>query len=903
MPDWKPEIRRRLANLKLEPTREAEIIEELSQHLDDRYQEMRAKCATDEGAARTALAELSENDMLQRELRRVERPAPVQVVVLGARGGNVFLDLWQDLRYSARMLRKSPGFSFIAVLTLALGIGANTAIFSVVNTVLLRPLPYPDSDRLVRLWVNLHRPGLEESVSSAPELIDYRAESRSFERIAGYTWRGFNLTGDDAPERIVGARASTDLFPLLGVSPVLGRWFLTEEERPGGDTVVIVSYGLWQRRFGGDPDIVGRTLLLDGKPFTVVGVMPAGFEFPFRDISVWQPLAFDDEEINERGSHGFEVIGRLRPDVTLPQAQAEMNSVSDRLRARYPGDYTEGLGLTLLPQHQQMVAKIRPTLLLLLGAVAFVLLIACANVANLLLARGSSRQREIAIRQALGANRSRIVWQLLTESLVLALSAAVLGVLLALVGIHWFIALEPEAIPRLSEITIDVGVLTFTLALSALTTVLFGLVPALQISGVKPNEWLKENGRSASHGRRRLRVRGALVIAEVALALILLAGAGLMIRSFMHLQSVNPGFAAENRLTLRLVLPQTKYPEGYQKRAFFERLIAQIEGLPGVRSVGAVTDLPLANIRNDRGISIEHRTGMSGGPTDSQVPVDYIVTSSGYFEAMGITLMRGRRFEPEDEEDTPGVIINETMSRTLWPNEDPLGQRIRLGNLQTPFPWLTIVGVITNVKHLGLDAETKPEMYVPYRQRRLPAFPVGAMFLVVQTAADPHDLIPALRREVLALDGDQPIVNIATMEERLAKSISQRRFNLLLLTIAATFAFVLAVSGIYCLMSWSVVQRTHEIGIRAALGAQRRDILKLVVGQGMTLAIIGVAIGLAGAFALTRLMQTLLFSVSATDFTTFAGVSLLLIMVALLACYLPARRASRVDPSAALRCE
>ena len=393
------------------------------------------------------------------------------------------------------------------------------------------------------------------------------------------------------------------------------------------------------------------------------------------------------------------------------------------------------------------------------------------------------------------------------------------------------------------------------------------------------------------------------MVAEVALALVLLTGAGLLIRSFMRLQSVNPGFEAENRLTLRLVLPQTKYPEGHQKRAFFERLIAHIEGLPGVRSVGTVTDLPLADIRNDRGISIEHRPGMAGGPTDSTVPVDYIVISSGYFQAMGITLLRGRTFQLEDEGETPGVIINEVMARTLWPNEDPLGQRIRLGNLETSFPWMTIVGVMNNVKHLGLDAETKSEMYIPYQQRRLPAYPVGAMFLVVHTASDPHDLITAVRREVLSLDRDQPMVNIATMEERLAKSISQRRFNLLLLTIAASLACVLAVSGIYCLMSWSVVQRTHEIGIRAALGAQRRDILRLVVGQGMTLAIIGVAIGLAGAFALTRLMQTLLFSVSATDFATFAGVSLLLSIVALIACYVPARRATRVDPIVALRCE
>jgi putative ABC transport system permease protein len=805
------------------------------------------------------------------------------------------------------MLLKRPGFTIVAVITLALGIGANTAIFSVVNGVLLRALPYPEPQQLLMVWSN--RPGLQaqtdltDSPVSAADFVDWRNQNQAFAQLAALHTRALNLTDRGEPELLGGIRASANLFSLLGVEARLGRTFLPEEDQPGS-RVVLISHGLWQRRFGADPKLVGQTLTLNDESHTVVGILPPDFQFPRRGelpagyqfprrVEVYLPLALTPDQAGNRGRHYLAVVGRLKPQVTIRQAQAEMDGLAQRLQQQYPQSNT-GKGVRLAALHEQVVGKARPALLVLMGAVGFVLLIACANVANLMLARAGARRKEMAIRAALGAGRGRIIRQLLSESVLLAIVGGGLGWFLALWGVELLLAVGPSNLPRLEEVGLDHGVFIFTLLISLATGLLFGLAPALAASRLDLNEALKEGTRGSavggSHHLRRL-----LVVAEIALSLVLLIGAGLLVRSFSQLLSVDAGIDTRNVLTLDILLPRAKYA-GPQQTAFFEQVVERVRSLPGVESAGAVYPLPLSGGQEGAGFSIEGQPPPAPGELRTAGPR---WVSPDYFKVMGISMLRGRAITAQDGGDAPRVVvINEAMKRRFWPNEDPLGKRISFLTTDGTPDWREIVGVVKNIRHTALDSEPQPEMYFPFSQ-----FPLPFMTIVVRTASDPLSLVPAARNQVMAVDKDQPISNIHTMEELLAISVSQRRFNMLLLITFAVVALALASVGIYGVMSYTVAERTHEIGLRMALGAQRRDVIRLVISQGMMLAGIGVGIGLVCAFAMTRMMSSLLFGVGATDPLTYALIAALLSSVALLACYLPARRATKVDPMVALRYE
>ncbi|HKS08485.1 MAG TPA: ABC transporter permease [Pyrinomonadaceae bacterium] len=807
--------------------------------------------------------------------------------------------LWKNLIYSLRMLLKRPSLTIVAVIAIALGIGANTAIFSVVNKVLLQPLPYEQPQQLVMLASEARNQALDGRGSfSVPDFVDVQQQSKTLEYVATYQRSGTIATEGGEPERLIGAAVSADYFPLLHAKPVLGRVFTRDEDKPGASQVIVLSYSLWQRRYGGDPNIIGREVNLGGKT-TVVGVLPANFKYPISDDpqDYWEPLLsaswLTKEAREERANHFLSVIGRMKPGVTVEQTKADLDLLSRQIEQQYPKSNTNVM-FNAVSMHEDLTREYRGALLVMLGAVGLVLLIACANVANLLLARAAARQKEVAIRMALGASRRRIISQLLTESLLLSLAGGVLGLLLASWGIKLLVAYGPADVPRLHEVSLDRYVLFFTFLVSMLTGVLFGLVPALQASRPDPGNTLKQDGRGLSHGGRN-RVRSALIVSEVALSLMLLVGAGLLINSFWRLLRTDAGFDPRGVLALDIPLSRTKYTTNEQRSAAFEQLIGRMKTLPGVRDVSVTSNVPLTDMDVELSFQIEGRAPNKPG---EEPTADYTIIGTDYFRTMNIALERGRVFTNQDAPNSPSVlVVSDAFVKRYFPNEDPIGRRIVFdGSDKTA---REIVGVVADVKRNGLDVAVEPELYLSHLQE-----PERRLNLLIRTdARDASQLTPAARAEIKAFDSNQIIWRAQTLEELLGTSVAPRRFNMFLLGIFASVALVLAAVGLYGVMSYSVSWRTHEIGIRMALGAKRADVLRLVIRQGMTMTLIGLAIGLVGAFALSRVIAGLLYGVSPKDPLTFAGVSIVLLAVALLACLLPARRATRVNPIVALRSE
>jgi putative ABC transport system permease protein len=803
--------------------------------------------------------------------------------------------LLQDLRYGARMLMKKPSFTLIAVLTLALGIGANTAIFSVVNAVLLRPLPYPESARLMQIFQNNPETASGRGGYGNADFQALRERNQSFEKIAAVSpGNRYSLTGSGAPEQVVGAAVTAEFFDMLGVRPQRGRTFLAGEDKPGSPRTVVVSHGFWEKHLSSNPDAVGQTVTLNNESFTVIGVMAQDFRFTaFGPAELWAALQLDPPRA--RPPYFLRVIGRLKPGVSGEQAQAEVSSIANQTQRQYPNSQPRVARAE--PFKRAIVGDAQLSLSVLLGAVFFVLLIASVNVANLLLARATEREREMAVRMALGAGRLRLIRQALTESALLALLGAALGWLLAQWGVGLIVALSPENLPRFDEISVDGRVLGFTLLMTCFSGLVFGLAPALQSWQVDLNTTLKEGGRSGAEGFRRNRLRKLFIVSEFALALLLLIGAGLMIRSFLRLQRVAPGFTPDRVLTAQIVLPQSSYREAARVGAFQRQLLQRVQALPGAQSASVSMALPpdLLIMRNPFAVE-----GQTPSPGQSLPLAQQLLVSPDYFRTLGIQQRAGRAFTDADDASAPQVvIINEALARQYFPQQDPVGKRLQTGDYSPTGPWLTIVGVVADVKYSGLNEAAQPTLYTSFQQNLW----WRSMYLAVKADGDPLGLVNSVRNEVWALDRDLPVSQIKTMDQLMSDAVAEPRAYTLLLGIFGAVALLLAAIGIYGVMAYAVTQRTREIGVRVALGAQSADVLRLVVGAGMKLALLGMAIGLLAAFAMTRLMSNLLFNVSATDPITFALIALLLMGVALLACYLPARRATKVDPMIALRCE
>ncbi len=819
--------------------------------------------------------------------------------------------LARDFAYAVRMLAKSPGFTLAAILSLAIGIGANTSIFSIVNALLLRPLPYRDADRLVILWNRSPGLNITQDWFSTAQYFDIKTGHHGLEQVAIAIGGNYNLTSKGEPERVGTIRVSSNLLPMLGQAAALGRVFSPDEDSAGKPATAVLSYGMWLRHFGADPKMIGKSVTLNGVPYEVVGIMPRAFSLP-REVlptldgaeqaDILLPLPMPVDAAQNRDHEDYNIMGKLRPGISVAQAQAEMDTITARLRHDYPQTYPPNGGLTfgIVPLLEQVVGDARPTLFVLLGAVGFVLVIACANVANLLLARAVARQKEIAIRTALGASRFRIVRQVLTESVLLSLSGGACGVVLAFWSLHWIHVFGPKSVPRINDIGIDRVALVFTFVLSVISGAVFGLVPALRVSRFDLHATLKDTNRgtagaSAVWGRGH-NMRRMLVISELALCVMLLIGAGLLIRSFIYLEKVSPGLNPDKVLTLELTMSGPKYADPKVVVATYHQLWSRLESLPGVTASGAVTSLPLSQMFAWGPITVE---GRIPPPGENFINADQRVVGGHYFEAMEIPLRSGRFFNEHDTPTSPKVVvIDEYMAQQLWPNQDPIGRRIHYGGITDKSPWETVVGVVGRVKQYTLDSDSRIALYLPQTQ-----YPTRAMNVVLRSGADPATLAPAVKQQIHELDSDLPLYNVRTMNQRLEESLAQRRFAMLLLTLFAGVALALAVIGTYGVMSYLVNQGTREIGIRIAMGATRGTIERLIVWKGLALALCGVAIGTTGAFAVSRLMRSLLFGVSPFDPLTFVAISLLLTLVTLLASYIPARRVAQMDPIVALRDE
>ena len=901
-PNWKQIARERLAALRLPPEREIEIVEELALHLESVYEEALADGLSEtEAEARTVQSH--DWRLLECELSRAEQPPAVRALqpsleLIERKGGMRMESFLQDLRFGVRMLVKNPSFTLIAVVTLALGIGANTAIFSVVNAVLLRPLPYKDAGHLVTVWEV--QPKLNQAMFSPAEFLDYQAQNHSFTEMAASRFMYFTLTGQGEPEQLSGMIVSSNFFSLLGVMPERGRIFQPEDGRAGAARVAVISYDFWQQRFGGDPNAIGKALTISGEPVTLIGVMPRGFQDtsqinehqiwlnPHNVVPDWHPNSTVDElSIRETGF--LRVLARLKPNVMLQQAQTDLDTIAAQLQQQYPR--ASGHGARVISLHEMTVGDVRPTLLILLGAVSLVMLIACANVTSLMLARATDRYKEMAIRTALGASRGRIVRQLLVESLLLAGLGSLGGWLFGYWSLQLIVASGRNEIPRLSEIGMDYRVFLFTVIVSILTGLVFGLAPALAAANPDLTSALKESSRNATAGRNRL--RQTLVIAEVALALVVLVGAGLLVTSFARLIAVKPGFNPQHLLTMRIGLSSQQYNKSADRKQFVTELNTRLEALPGVESVGIGDDLPIAGTDSSTSLKIQDQPATSQGDPAS---VGLHVINPHYFDALGTRVLRGRVFTDRDAAGTPSVfVINETLARRFWPNEDPLGKRIRYNNAD---PWGEIVGVVEDVKFDGLHLASTSHVFEPYQQNAW-----SFLVITIRSKLDQNALLTAAQREVKTLDPNLPVSNVRMMDEVVAQSLAARRFVLLLFSLFAGLALLLATVGLYGVLTASVSQRTRELGVRIALGATARDIRSLIVGQGLKLVLSGIVIGLISAYALQRVIGKLLFGVSPTDPLTFVVISFLLIAVALMACWTPARRATKVDPLTALRSE
>jgi putative ABC transport system permease protein len=853
---------------------EAELDEEMRYHLDRLIEANAAAGMSEEEARFAALRAMHGLEQRKEECRDMRRVRVIE-------------NLSQDFRFALRMMMKNPLFTVVVVVTLALSLSATTVVFSVVNALLLRSLPYNNADQLVMLWSVFK--SNNKAYASVANFREWQERNNSFQSLAACDMLKLNLTGTDRPEVVDVALVSANLFSLLGVQPERGRSFQPEEEQPGNNHVVVISNSLWQSRFGADANVLGRTFQLDGDSYTVIGVMPPGFSYPEK-IDLWLPLSFLPEELADRGYNHLLVVGRLKPGVELRQAQAEMSALADTQARQYPNE-NAGRGMRLLTFQDNLVGDIRMALWVLTGAVFFVLLIACANVANLLMARATTRQKEIAIRIGVGASRGRLIQQLLTESLLLSMLGALLGLLLTKGGIQILKSFGPANIPRLNEVAIDARVLAFTLGVSLLTAIIFGLKPALQTTRPDINEWLKDGQRTSTAGSGFERVRNWLVVTEVALALILLIGAGLLIKSFMRLWQVEPGFNPNNVLTMSISPSPPKYNSQADVAALCRRLLDQLKTTPNVEAVGVVNQLPFSGRNLGLNFTI---VGQPPTRPEDTASANYRLISPGYLQALTIPLKRGRDFNEHDTRESPPVaLINEALAKRYFPNEDPIGKQLNVEGQQAP---REIIGIIGDLKQIKLDGEVRPEIYVPFLQ-----FTVFSMSLVVRTSSDPSSLTSSILQQISRVDPDQPVFRVKTMDQYLGESMGPRRLSTTLLGAFAAFALLLAAIGVYSVMNYLVSQRRHEIGIRMALGASQREILKLVVGQGMWISLLGIGFGIAAALLLTRIMTSLLYGITPSDPLTYIANSLMLLAVALLACLIPARRAMSVDPIIALR--